>query len=177
MDFSLDERISVRGFITSDPEAVQADMTMRTIPGFKRQVVDATNDAARAAYEHAKLFAPQGESGNLRAAIEFDPAVYQPGGLGGGGEWRSTVAVDGTLAPQARWLIEGTGIYKPGGFPIRPRQAKAMVFFKHGEGPRFRQVVAGQERQDEWWEGALDVARRVLEERLAALDLATGVRP
>lgn len=187
----------------ADLPRVEADIQTRTIPGFKRQVMEASNDAARAAWAHAKEHAPV-QSGNLRAAIHLDEAVYRPGGAGGGGGWEASVGVDTTLAPQAVWLIEGTGLYGPEHRPIMPSANRAsassrfmtrrgnqyaprmpralrlgggigvLTFQKHGEPRRFRPDVAGQRAQPDWWFDALDVARQILTERLAVLDIDAG---
>lgn len=176
---------------------VEADIRFRTIPGMRDEIVDATNQAARMASIYAYDNAPQGETGNLRAAINFTPARYRPGGAGGGGTWVAVVGVDETRAPHANWLLHGTGVFGPRRRQIYPKRSRGdattlfrsprgggigpenkdprarrkgkgatLTFQKQGEPRRWRRSVAGQPAQDDWWEGAMNVAREVLRERI-----------
>lgn len=177
-------------------ERVQADIRLRAVPGFREEVRDAVNSAVGAAWLHAFEHVPV-KTGNTRAAIHMTPAPkYRPGGAGGGGSWEASVGVDTTLAPQAAWLLSGTGIYGPEDRTIKPRlrapagsifpsmregreilrrssrgKGGVLTFQKVGEERRFRPEVTGQEAQTEWWFGALDVARAVLNERIHSFDL------
>lgn len=139
--------------------------------------------ATRAAEEAAatmRFLVPKGTSDmfmgydTLESRISSTPAVYQPGGAGGGGTWVAKAGVresprfpDPKRDP-AYWVYEGTGLFGPHRTEILPRSGNFMVFKSKGRWV-FTDVVKGQEPQRLWVSAAQDRANAVVANELAKL--------
>lgn len=162
---------------------------------FTDEVRHITNHAGRQGALYARTHAPR-HSGNLARNIFFRPAEkgaastanspgYRAGGYGGGGNFQIQFGINTLRAPEARFLLEGTGIYRglgrvhslsssdvpPPGFPLFPRRAKAMRFTNKGyTSPIYRKRVLGQKIQDDWWYDAITTTRFLIEAGLVAMN-------
>lgn len=101
-------------------------------------------DGAEHGATYMRFIVPEGTTGALRDAVEpFGPTIIEPG------HYRGGVGVDGSIAPHAKMVDDGTGVQGPFGQPVtvlRPsRSGKpgkgTMRFTKQGEPARYRQQV------------------------------------
>lgn len=124
----------------------------------RAQTQELVQDAVLEGLRIAKRDAPRGKTyekrGNIRLVdgITATPVTYHPGGTGGGGYWEAHLVADSTVAPQLKWVMEGTGIRAdPPRGRITPATGNVMVVQKLGEGPHFIRSAKGQRPQTEWW--------------------------
>lgn len=92
--------------------------------------------------------------------IRIDQDSFAPGGSGGGGFYEGHLYVDSELAPQVRWVMEGTA--DEGAGLITPARGNVFPIEKNGEGVRFRSWVHGQRPQRIWWDLAREAVLREL---------------
>lgn len=142
----------------------------RAVKELREDIVDAMERASKEAGAYMAAHAPY-HSGALFRAINVGPVEFRPGGAGGGGFYEVHVGVDGSQAPHAEWVIEGTGIFNrehpTNG--IFPSQGNVLTFSKEGEGQIFAAWTRGQEPQREWFETAQEVAQSVIARAIAGI--------
>jgi len=156
-----------------------------------RKVRDAVDDIADEIEAEARIQAPEGDTGALKAhPIERDdarigiadvrnplfgggfafrgPSGFIPG-VGQPGEVIAQINISLPTKPaHAVWVHEGTGIYGPHNSPIVPRTHPYLVF--HIDGRKFvRKSVRGQPPQPYLLEAYLVVNRTFVPARIARL--------
>lgn len=146
-------------------EAEGAPEFVAAMPGIGKEmrdsVKDIIDDAGKKAAAWMQWMAPR-DKGDLAAAVRYEPPIFHPGGLGGGGQWESRVYVGEEEEDVARWVYQGTGIFKqvstaPGGGYIYPVTGNVMGFEKDGQ-IVWTRYIKGQRPQREWVDGAMEVA-------------------
>lgn len=143
-------------------EGIDAAIRFRAVKDFKDDIIATMERAAHEAGTYMATHAPY-HSGALYRSINVGPIVYRPGGAGGGGFYEIEVGVNEEMAPHARYVIEGTGIY--GESPtngIFPTNRKFMAFDKMGEETVFTRWTRGQRPQREWFEDAQELAQNII---------------
>jgi hypothetical protein len=126
----------------------------------RSSIIETITEAVAEGESVAKAKVPHGRGGGrghvrLSNAIKAGPVRYHPGGAGGGGFYEASLEVDASIAPQARWVMEGTGEYADLPFGrIYPARGNVMVIMKQGESPSFVRWSRGQRPNTLWWEDA-----------------------
>ena len=153
----------------------------------RREIVAAVNDALDAAESVMQATIPV-ESGAMKATIRKEPAVFRPGGFGGGGFHEGELTV-GAGIDYLQFVVEGTGEHGPRGEEIHAgalgnplgniashyqrRGAKWMVWPGRGSysGRKkwFKRKTKGQEAQDAWIIEAQQTANAILAERISRI--------
>lgn len=153
----MDYRVEVQG-------VQDFSIFFRAVKEFRDEITEAMQRAAHEAGSYMQMHAPY-ESGDIYRAIFVGPMTYRPGAAGGGGYYEINVGVDEDRAPHAEFVIEGTGIYnrEQPNAGIFPSKGNVLVFEAHGE-KVFTAWVRGQEPQREWFEGAMELADRLIEQ-------------
>lgn len=141
------------------------------LPGIAaRQVAhmrDVAEGAAKVGAAWMRWMAPK-RSSDLANAVTSTDAVWHPGGLGGGGYWEAETYISEEEEDKARWVFEGTGIFKDGATDadrIYPSTGNILAFMHNGH-MVFARSVKGQEPQTEWVTGAQEAADFYVDDRM-----------
>jgi len=140
---------------------------------------DVASKAAEEAAAVMKIEAPKGDTGRLAQNIDHTPAVWHPGGAGGGGYWEARAGVKyfGEIYPLL--LMKGTGQHKQEGLGnlselsgvlgslvrdspagrIYPRPGNVFPITAGG-GLHFRMWQTGMRPQTAWVTQSQEVAKR-----------------
>lgn len=147
---------------------------------WRKQIRGIVLEGARRGAMAARARAPRGKDGATQRgrrivdAIRYDQRtpVAVPGGAGGGSQWQSRFWVDENIAPQIKFVWNGTraiitargNIGQRGEFTHRG----VLKIQKEGEPIHYRNWVRGQKPQREWWYAAQrtadDYVKRTLRE-------------
>jgi hypothetical protein len=155
----MDYRVEIQGL-------TDFSVFFRAIKEYRDEIQEAMREAAEAAGSYMQLHAPYA-SGDIYRAIFVGPLTYRPGAAGGGGYYEINVGVDEGQAPHTEHVIEGTGIYnrEQPNAGIFPSKGNVMVFQAGGE-KVFTAWTKGQEPQREWFENAMELADRLIEQAI-----------
>lgn len=127
---------------------------------------------------------PEGETGDAKSRIRKAPAMYRPGGAGGGGEWWSIVGLtEGEV--NYSFLLTGTGEdfdpVKAERYNIQRRPSSNVVGGKIYSSTRnvmpirggFARWQTGMEPKDLWYRMAIVEAREFVAASIKTLDIAS----
>jgi hypothetical protein len=135
--------------------------------GAVRALKDTIEDIADEIEELARINAPEGPTGELKAhpveRRDLKRRVRGPGGL----VVKSELSVP-DKPEHAKWVHDGTGIFGPRKRPITPRTAPFMVFEYQGRIHR-RKTVQGQRPQPYLREAVEEAERTLIPIKLAEL--------
>lgn len=131
-------------------------------------IAEAVDEGRRVAEQEA----PRGEErfhegGRIRDAIRVSEVRYAPGGAGGGGFYEADLYASSDIAPQVRFVMEGTA--DEGRGLITPAHGNVFPIEKEGEGIRYRSWVHGQRPQTAWWDHAREATRHYIEAGLDSI--------
>jgi hypothetical protein len=144
----------------------------RAIREFREAIEDLLQRAGFSATAYMHLHVPY-HTGALSSAINYSDSRYAPGAAGGGGFYEVNVGVDEAIAPHARHVINGSGLYDEASpHLIYPRSKSAMVFEQHGQ-RIFTAYTRGQRPRREWFEDAQELASDIIAQGIQSLSYRT----
>lgn len=139
----------------------------RAVRNLREKIENLLDHAAFSATAYMHLHVPY-HSGALSSAINYSKAQYAPGGFGGGGFYEANIGVDENIAPHARHVLYGSGLYRETDPDyIRPRR-DVMVFMSHDE-KVFAEYTVGQRPRREWFDDAARLANEIISQGINTL--------
>lgn len=107
------------------------------------------------------------EGQTIAESIRVTPAVFHPGGAGGGGYWEVSAGPGPDKPEHFEYVWRGTGVFGPSHMPYKSSGGGPMPVPGYGRG--FAQKVAGQHPQQEWFAEAQRTAERAVAEGIQGI--------
>lgn len=162
-----------QGHSTSGPELTARLQAVGA--EFRGMIKTILEEAAEEGRRVAQAGAPRSgilrhnDGARISDSIQVTPVRFAAGGAGGGGFYEVSLSASTLIAPQLRYVLEGTA--NRGAGKIYPARGNVLAIDKGGEGVHFRRWVHGQAPQTRWWEDAQDAVSASVEAGIESMHL------